>query len=71
MTTEILTFMTQDGQRSKVIAAYSLLVEQPIYGIIEKMTAEINKEHENWDLNDISWAINYADTIYEKIKEIR
>lgn len=67
MTTEVLTLMTQDGQRNNTIAAYSLLIGQPIYAIIEQQIAQINKEHEDWDINDVSWAINYADTIYQKI----
>ena len=70
MTTEILTFMTQDGQRSQAIAAYSLLIGQPIYAIVDQMSNQIAKE-QDIDINDATNAIIFADKIYEKIKEIR
>ena len=59
--------MTQDGQRSAAIAAYSLLANKSIYEVISMQLKIINQQHEDWDLNDVSWAVSYADTIYDNI----
>lgn len=67
MTTEVLILMTQDNQRSAAIAAYSLLANKSIYEVIGMQLKIINQQHEDWDLNDVSWAVSYADTIYDNI----
>ena len=47
--------MTQDGQRSAAIAVYSLLANKSIYEVISMQLKIINQQHEDWDLNDVSW----------------
>ena len=67
MIEQVTILMTQDGQRSAAIAAYSLLANKSIYEVISMQLKIINQQHEDWDLNDVSWAVSYADTIYDNI----